>query len=170
MTCEYFNINPDDALYNVARSYPGNIEALALRLGRQASVLRKQMAPGTTTHHLSPDDFLRIIELCAEARVPEAFAPLHAMAFRLDHVAVRMPAVDADADSGELFQQILLMLREEGELAKCIQDSLAENSAGGKKIAKNELAIIENHLEQCIGALATLREQVRAKHRKDAGN
>ena len=123
MTCEYFNINPLDALYNLARRYPGNIEALAVRLGRQAAVLRKQLAPGTTTHHLSPDDFMRIIELCVEARVPDAYVPLHALCFQLDHVAVQLPAIDTDA--GELFGQILRMLREEGELAKNIQEAIA---------------------------------------------
>lgn len=165
MTCQYFESDPDDALYNLARRYPGKIPALALRLGRAESVLRKQLMPAVDTHHLSPEDFSEIIQLCAAANVPGAYQPLHALCFRLEHVAVRLPS--ADADAGELFQQVLLMLREEGELARCIQDATDEHGPGGKHITRGELAVIEDHLEQCIGALATLREQVRAKHHKD---
>ncbi len=163
MTCEYFDSDPDDALYNLARRYPGKLPALALRLGRQESVLRKQLSPAVYSHHLSPEDFIRVIELCAEANVPGAYQPLHAMCFRLEHVAVCLPA--ADGDAGELFQQVLMMLRAEGDLAKNIQDSLADDG----KIDRRELTEIEEHLEKCIGALATLREQVRAKHAKDFG-
>ncbi len=161
MTCEYFDSDPDDALYNLARRYPGKIAALALRMGREESTLRKQLSPAVFTHHLSPEDFIRIIELCAEANVPGAYQPLHALSFRLEHIALRLPP--ADADAGELFGQVLLMLREEGALASNIQEALANDG----KIDQRELAEIEDHLEQCIGALATLREQVRAKHRKD---
>jgi hypothetical protein len=163
MTIEYFDSDPDDALYNLARRYPGKLPALALRLGRQESVLRKQLSPSVFSHHLSPEDFLTLIELCAEANVPGAYQPLHAMCFRLEHIALRLPPADASVDAGELFQQVLLMLREEGALASNIQDALINDG----KIDRAELAEIECHLEQCIGALATLREQVRAKHRKD---
>jgi hypothetical protein len=161
MTCEYFDSDPDDALYNLARRYPGKLPALALRLGREESMLRKQLSPSVFTHHLSPEDFIRIIELCAEVNVPGAYQPLHAMCFRLGHVAVSLP--DVASSAGELFQQILLMMRAEGDLAKNIQDSLADDG----RIDRRELTEIEDHLEKCIGALATLREQVRAKHRKD---
>lgn len=161
MTCEYFDINPDDALYNLARRYPGGIEALALRLGRAPAVLRKQLMPSIETHHLSPDDFRSIIELCAATNVPDAYQPLHALCFSLDHVAVRLPAFERDSDG--LFAQVLMMLREEGELASNIQTALSNDG----RIDKRELSEIEDHLEQCISALATLREQVRAKHRKD---
>lgn len=161
MTCEYFDSDPDDALYNLARRYPGKLPALSLRLGRQESVLRKQLSPAVYSHHLSPEDFIRVIELCAEANVPGAYQPLHAMCFRLEHVAIRLPATDSSA--GELFQQVLMMLHAEGDLAKNIQDSLSDDG----KIDRREMTEIEENLEKCIGALATLREQARAKHRKD---
>lgn len=161
MTCEYFDSDPADALYNLARKYPGGMRALALRMSRQESVLYKQLSPACFTHHISPDDMVRIIELCAEASMPGAYQPVHALCFQLEHVALRLPSVDVAGE--ELFAQVLVMLREEGELARNIQEALANDG----RIDSRELAEIECHLEQCIGALATLREQVRAKHAKD---
>lgn len=165
MTCEYKNINPDDAIYNLARAYPGGIEALAQRMGRPAQTLRKQLMPGVDTHHLSPDDFDYIIELCNEARMPSAFVPLHAKCWRLSHVAVRLPSCDTDAQ--ELFQDVLDMLREEGEVANCIQGALSATGTSGSKVTAGELADVECHIERSIAALMKVREEVRAKHERD---
>ena len=161
MTCEYFDSNAADALYNLARNYPGGLKVLAVRMGRQESVLYKQLSPACFTHHVSPDDFIRVVELCAEANMPGAYQPIHAMCFQLEHVALRLPS--GDADSNELFAQVLVMLREEGELARNIQDALANNG----QIDDRHLSEIEGHMEKCIGALVTLRQEVRMKNKKD---
>lgn len=166
MTCEYFDSDPLGALYNLARGYPGGLPALALRLGREVSTFKKQVSPAIFSHHLSVMNFIRAVELCAEARMPGAYQPLHALCFGLGHVAVQLP--DCGEDARELFQKVLLMLREEGELAKSIQDALDEHGAGGRRITKRELSDIDERIERSIAALMAVREQVRARHREDS--
>lgn len=165
MTCEYFDSDPLGALYNLAREYPGGLPALALRLGREVSTFKKQVSPSVFSHHLSAMDFARVVELCAEARMPGAYQPLHALCFSLNHVAVQLP--DCGEDARELFQQVLLLLREEGELAKSIQDALDEGGAGGRRITQREFSAIDERIERSIAALMAVHEQVRAKYEKD---
>lgn len=165
MTIEYFDSDPDGALYNLARQYPGGLPAMALRLGREVSTFKKQVSPSVFSHHISAADFSRVVELCAEARMPGAYQPLHALCFGLGHVAVQLP--DCGEDAQELFQQVLLMLREEGELAKSIQGALDEHGAGGRRITKRELAGIDERIARSISALMAVREQVRAKYAAD---
>lgn len=165
MTKEYSNINPDEALYNLARKYPGGVEALALRLGRSANVLYKQLSPGVDTHHLSPDDFLRIIEMCAEVGMEDAPVPLHALCFRLGHVAVRLPSLNADLDT--LYKDVLVMLSEEGAVSQGIQDAFSERGDGGNRLTAAELANIESHIERSMATLAAIRGELREKHKRD---
>jgi hypothetical protein len=48
MTRKYSDMNQHDALYKVARAYPGGLEALALRMDISVNVLRNKLAPELT--------------------------------------------------------------------------------------------------------------------------
>ena len=53
MTRRYADMNQHDALYKVARAYPGGLEALATKLDMSVNVLRNKLAPGIETHYPS---------------------------------------------------------------------------------------------------------------------
>ena len=53
MTRRYSDTNQHDALYKVARAYPGGLEALAARMGMSVNVLRNKLAPGIDTDRKS---------------------------------------------------------------------------------------------------------------------
>ncbi|HEV7816365.1 MAG TPA: phage regulatory CII family protein, partial [Janthinobacterium sp.] len=46
-------MNQHDALYKVARNYPGGLEALAHSMGISVNVLRNKLAPTIASHYPS---------------------------------------------------------------------------------------------------------------------
>jgi hypothetical protein len=91
MTYRLDEMNRTDAVYQIAKQYPGGIEALASAMRKSAGVLYKKLEQHCETHALRQDEFEEIIARCAAARVPDAFLPLRALCFRFNHVAVKLP-------------------------------------------------------------------------------
>ncbi len=72
MTRKYLDMNQHDALYSVARRYPGGLELLAKDIGMSANVLRNKLSPTITTHYPSFEEVSIIVEHCHKAGVAEA--------------------------------------------------------------------------------------------------
>lgn len=162
MTSRYSEINQHDALYVAARKYPGGVEALAQRLGISPNVLRNKLRPAIDSHHINFEEVSAIIECLEEAHVADAYLALQAFNWRHGHVAFRL--ISSDVPSGELLAQVLEILHEEGALANDINQALADDG----RIDDREMEAIERDLQRCIGALVTLRDKVRAKHKADS--
>lgn len=162
MTCRYMEINQHDALYIAARAYPGGVEALAQRMSIRIDTLYKKLRPAVETHHVNYEELSEIVEhLETVGRVDMADLALQAFNWRHGRVTVRLP--DVQAEAGELFQQVLEIMREEGVLASHINEALKDDN----EISDGELQTIEKDLQQCIEALVVLRNKVRAKHDSD---
>lgn len=162
MTCRYTEINQHDALYIAARAYPGGIEALALRMGMASHVLYKKLRPAVDTHHVNYEEVSEIVEHL-EAAGKHEMADLALQAFNWRHARVTVRLPDVQADTGELFLQVLELMREEGVLAGHINDALKDDN----EISDGELLTIEKDLQQCIEKLVVIRNKVRAKHDND---
>jgi len=97
VTYEYSDIDQHEALYNLARRYPGGIDALAHAMGRRLdkqvspNVLRNKLRPGIDTHFLNAEEFSLVVELCEEAGVQGAKVPVQALCWRHGLVAVEPP-------------------------------------------------------------------------------
>src|SRR5690242_14530555 len=91
MTRRYSDTNQHDALYTIARAYPGGIEELAARLGVSPNVLRNKLAPGIASHYVSFEETSQIIHLCHAAGVKGALMPLHALMSRHGMAAFLIP-------------------------------------------------------------------------------
>lgn len=162
MTCRYTDINQHDALYIAARAYPGGVEALALRMGMASHVLYKKLRPAVESHHINFEEVSEIVEhLEAAGKADMAELVVSAFNWRHGRVALKLP--DVSVPAGELFNQVLSILREEGTLANDINEALGNDG----KIDDGELQKIEKDLQQCIEALVVLRNKVRAKHDND---
>ena len=83
MTRRYSDMNQHDALYKIARSYPGGLDALAEKMDISTNVLRNKLAPHIESHYPSFEELSTIVELCAEAGVKDALMPLHALLLSL---------------------------------------------------------------------------------------
>lgn len=156
MTLRYSDTNQHDALYLVARSYPGGIEALAQRMGKTANVLYNKLRPGVDTHYPSFEEVSEIIELCAASGVPNATLPLYALCARHGLVAFAFPDV-AQLTDDDLTRAVCDAVKEMGDVTCAIGGALSDGQFSMAEIAK-----IEQEIQQVMGAVAALRERVRA--------
>jgi hypothetical protein len=162
MTYRLDEMNRTDAVYQIAKQYPGGIEALASAMRKSAGVLYKKLEQHCETHALRQDEFEEIIARCAAARVPDAFLPLRALCFRFNHVAVKLPDL-TDHSTSELAQMVVRVFHEGGDVARVVEEATKPTSASGRAISAKELTRIEVEIEQAIAALAELRGRVRTQ-------
>ncbi len=155
MTLRYSDTNQHDALYLVARAYPGGIEALAQRMGKTANVLYNKLRPGVDTHYPSFEEVSEIIELCAAAGVANATLPLHALCARHGLVAFAFPDA-AHASDDDLTRAVCDAVKEMGDVTGAIGGALADGQFSAVEIDK-----IEQEIQQVMGAIGALRERVR---------
>jgi hypothetical protein len=158
MTHRYTQMDPQDALYNAARSYPGSVEALAHRMGMSPAVLRNKLSPNVKTHHVTLSEASSIVEFLREAKCDDALMPLQALNWQHGLVALPMPDVSHLSDE-ELAQAVLRVMKENGDVANVLQSSLADG-----EITTQELDAIEHEVQEAMASLAHLLERARAKH------
>ncbi len=162
MTYLYSDASQHEALYNLARKYPGGIEglasALSARLARSISpnVLRNKLRPGIDTHHITLEDFSLILELCEEARVPAAAVPLEALCWRHGRVPVELPEVDVD--NPKPARTVCQVMAKIGVLADTVAKAAEDNV-----ITEAELESIEGEFLKAQVALATWHTEIRTQ-------
>jgi len=164
MTKQYSDLDQHEALYNVARDYPGGIVALAHRMGKNSAVLRQKLSPDVKNHFTYFEEASEIMEKCQGANVPDALAPLYAMNWRHGLIAFPMPEVSNIADE-ELTQSVCKVMSELGDVAKEIGVSLSNDG----KITEDELEKIEKQIQEALAATAELRHRVHLRAQQDKG-
>jgi hypothetical protein len=162
MTCRYSDINQHDALYKIVREYPGGIEALAHRMGKSVPVMYNKFRPGIATHYVSFEEATLAIEYCLQAGVKEAMQPAEAFAWRLGCVLLAVPRTDGLADDA-LSQQVCKTVKEFGEVASCIYETLATDN----RVSKDELDRFEKEFQEAVSAMFELRARVQERAKKN---
>ena len=115
MTRKYSDMNQHDALYKIARTYPGGLEALAGRMGVSVNVLRNKLAPGIESHYPSFEELSMIVELCHEAGVKDAHLPLHALLSRHGMAAFVIPE-PSQVSEDDLSQTVCRVMSRVGDV------------------------------------------------------
>ncbi|QUN29526.1 hypothetical protein KB879_06145 [Cupriavidus sp. KK10] len=150
MTYQYSDIDQHEALYNLARRYPGSIEALAHAMGRRQgktvspNVLRNKLRPGIDTHFLNAEEYSLVVELCQEGGVEGALIPLQAMCWRHGLVAVSPPP--AGQDSRDIFARLSTVSREFADLVAEVTADAADgriNAGERERIHKEALEVMQ---------------------------
>jgi len=162
VTLRYSEANQHDALYSAARAYPGGVEALAQRMGKSANVLRNKLRPGIASHHVNFEELSEIIELCEEARVPEALLPLFALNARHGLVAFALPSVDALTDE-DLTQTVCKSMKKFGDLAAGVSAAMLD-----RIVTTNEMDGIEKDFQQVMAAVGEWRARLRVRAEQDS--
>ncbi|QBY56137.1 phage regulatory CII family protein [Cupriavidus oxalaticus] len=173
MTYQYSDIDQHEALYNVARRYPGGgIEALAhamtVRLGKQVSpnVLRNKLRPGITSHALNAEEFSLVVELCEEAGVDGAKIPVHALCMRHGMVAVEPLPAGAIATVTDLMIHLGNVSREFADAVKVVTDG-----ADDGKIKPHEAERIQKEVMDLVrAAMALSQATARAAEQAEGGD
>ncbi|MFZ6815078.1 phage regulatory CII family protein [Undibacterium sp. Rencai35W] len=161
MTRKYSDMNQHDALYKVARAYPGGLEALAARLEVSVNVLRNKLAPGIESHYPSFEELSQIVELCRQAGVKDALLPLHALLGRHGMAAFVVPEPDQISDD-DLSQTVCRVMSQVGSVAEVVSDALMDGV-----ITVAEADLIEREFQGALTALGEWRARIRAHHKRE---
>lgn len=164
MTLRYSDINQHDALYTVARAYPGGIEALGARLGKSGEVLRKKLRPDAHTNYMSFEEMSLVVELAEGARVPHAKLPIEALCWRHGMVAIPLPALPNDElPNTDLYEALCNVLAEMGDVSRALSSALADNH-----LSKAEFDELDKEFEEAVSAAMVLRKMVKARAEQDS--
>lgn len=154
MTLRYSEANQHDALYLIARKYPGGVEALAHRLGKSPDVLYNKLRPGVHTHHITFEELSLILELCEEAGVNDWTLPLRAFCWRHRHIPISLPHCPEVGDE-QLTTLLCQTMKEIGDVA----DEISQATRDGR-ITDRELAGLEVQFTEAAAALMALRKRI----------
>jgi len=161
MTRRYLDMNQHDALYTVARKYPGGLEALARELGMSVNVLRNKLAPTIASHYPSFEEVSQIVEHCHQAGVADAHLPLHALLVRHGMAAFVVPQPET-ARQDDLSQTVCRVMSEVGAVAEAVSSALIDG-----KVTSAEADLIERKFQSALSALGAWRARLRKE--ADAG-
>jgi hypothetical protein len=157
MTRKYLDMNQHDALYKVARSYPGGIEALAQAMGISVNVLRNKLAPTIASHYPSFEEVSAVVDLCHQAGVPDAHLPLHALLVRHGMAAFVVPSPENIGDD-DLSQTVCKVMSQVGAVAEAVSTALLDG-----KVTAAEADLIEREFQGALSALGEWRARLRLK-------
>jgi hypothetical protein len=155
MTRRYLDMNQHDALYTVARKYPGGVDALARELDISPNVLRNKLAPTVASHYPSFEEVSRIVECCHKAGLPDAHLPLHAMLVRHGMAAFVVPQPE-QARQDDLSQTVCRVMSEVGDVAEAVSDALRDGV-----VTSAEADLIEREFHAALSALGAWRARLR---------
>jgi hypothetical protein len=161
MTRRYLDMNQHDALYTVARKYPGGLDALARDLDMSANVLRNKLAPTIASHYPSFEEVSLIVERCHAAGVPDAHLPLHALLVRHGMAAFLVPQPES-ARQDDLSQTVCRVMSEVGAVAEAVSSALIDG-----RVTEAEADLIERKFHSALSALGAWRARLRKE--SDAG-
>lgn len=155
MTRRYLDMNQHDALYTVARKYPGGLDALARELGISVNVLRNKLAPTIASHYPSFEEVSLIVERCHAAGVPDAHLPLHALLVRHGMAAFVVPQPETTRQD-DLSQTVCRVMSEVGAVAEAVSSALIDG-----RVTEAEADLIERKFHSALSALGAWRARLR---------
>ncbi len=85
-------MSPHDAFHQTVHAAPGGLEALAIRLGMSAQILRNKANPNNTSNHVSLRDLENVMELTDDYRT------LHALAKSCGFVCIKVEGDTGPSD------------------------------------------------------------------------
>lgn len=139
-----------DTVRRMARSYPGGVDAVALRLDKSPSTLEKELrgAPG---FKLGADDAAEVSAMCIELRTEHAMAYATAIAAHSGCMLVPMP-IGVDLAADECMRAVAETSRESAELIAEVVTALADGN-----VSDNELAKVDRACGELMAALQGMR-------------
>jgi len=162
MTRRYSEMNQHDALYNVARAFPGGLDSLAQHLDISPNVLRNKLAPNINSHYPSFEEVSAIVSLCHKAGVKNAHLPLHALLSRHGMAGFIVPD-PAEISDEDLSQTVCKVMSQVGNVAEAVSEALMDNV-----ITEREADLIEKEFQGALAALGEWRARIRVHHDKGA--
>lgn len=157
MTHRYSARNQHDLLYEVARAYPGGIEALAARMGTTAKKLYKKLSPKSTERNTTAEEFSLIVEMCAGANVKNAMSPIEALCWRHGGIFVPLDAIQGTSDD-DLRKTGIQAMSQLGNVAALLEEAMETD------LDDHAMEKIEPAKRKFFSSAVLLWERIRARH------
>ncbi|MBA3756505.1 MAG: hypothetical protein H0X02_09865 [Nitrosomonas sp.] len=106
-----------DIIHEEAHAYPGGVEALARRMGRNPGTLRKKLLPNKDTHDLTVKELRQMVAYCKTDRVARGFADDREL------MCISKPNYSGLSDQA-ILDLFLRLQREQGEWAEEIREAI----------------------------------------------
>lgn len=142
-----------DAMRQVVKSYPGRVEAMAQRMGKNPATLRHEVS-GAPGYKLGAEDLGEMTSFAQEAKQDNALLALSRLAENCGQMLVPLPLANPVVDD-DCMLRLADSAREFGELCKEVAGDLADG-----KITNNELARIDRECGELIASVYAMREAV----------
>lgn len=147
-------MNIHDTLHQTAHSSPGGCEALAVRLGMSAQILRNKVNPNTTSNQATLDDVDRIMGVTGNHAV------LHALARNHGYVCIHVER-DADASDMAILEALTQVWTASGEVGAEVHATLADGIVEQHEIERVKAAVyrVNQTLNQMVARLESMAEK-----------
>jgi hypothetical protein len=142
-----------DAMRQVVKSYPGRVEAMAQRMGKNPTTLRHEVS-GAPGYKLGAEDLVEMTNFAQEAKQDNALLALSRLAENCGQMLVPLPLANPVADD-DCMLRLADSAREFGELCKEVAGDLADG-----KITNTELTRIDRECGELIASVYAMREAV----------
>lgn len=139
-----------DAAHHLVQAYPGGAEALAVRMGKNATTLRHEVNR-TGQAKLGLADAVSLSVLSRDLRILNAFAA------ELGCMVSQLPVSLGGDDTA--MHRVAELAREFGDVVATVTEATADG-----RISANELATIERNWAELTAAGQALVAHLRAKH------
>lgn len=126
-------MNYKDAFYKTVHDTPGGCEALAVRMGYTAGLLRNKANPNSTTNVLTMDDASRVMELTDD------YAVLHALARRHGFVCTKIES--QPASDMAVLESVTDIWGSLGQVGTLVHTALADGRIDADEVRHIEKAI-----------------------------
>lgn len=126
-------MNYKDAFHRTVHEAPGGCEALAVRLGYTAGLLRNKANPNSTTNVLTMDDASRVME------ITENYDVLHALARQHGFVLTKID--EQPASDMAVLESVTDIWKSLGEVGTQVHTALADGRIDQREVRSIEKAI-----------------------------
>lgn len=149
-------MNHTDSLKLMVYEFPGGIDVVALRIGKPASTLSKELrgAPG---YKLGANTAYAISRLCIESDSPNCRAYINAVIGDCGGF-VELPVRD-DMTRQDLRVDAALMMKEGSDALSVLTDALSDG-----RLSDNELRAIQREISELVSAAQSVDRGARSVH------
>ncbi|MGV7210477.1 phage regulatory CII family protein [Oxalobacteraceae bacterium A2-2] len=143
-----------DAIQNTARSAPGGIETLAVRMGLGAQLLRNKVNANVSTNYLNPLELQALLQLTGDMSV------LHALAREVGHVCIPIQA-EAAASDVAILELVTQVWSASGEVGTEVHATLADGIVEQHEIERVKAAVyrVNRALADMVSRLEGMAEK-----------
>lgn len=153
-------MNLHDAARRLAKAYPGGIDAMAQRLGKNPATLRHELS-GAPGYKLGAEDLEDMTLMAMGANQPNALVALATFNANCGQMSIPLPQALAGAGE-DCMRQLADVAKEFSDMVQAVA-----MRAGDGDVTDNDLAAIDKELTELLASVHVLRESLGRTNQAD---